>query len=100
MMRCGDYEIRERKGTRDLEVVRWTYAPDDPWCDCDLVTGQYSYRFEYCHTIGWLRWNMKENYYYATSCGMRWAKESIPQEVCDFICKIAADREEEYRKEW
>jgi len=98
-MRYYSYEIREVPSSRDLEIVHWTYTPDNPWMEYDNATGQYSYRFEYCTTIGYLRWESKDGGYFRfVSVGMRWLETAPSEEICQHICRVAADYEERYHR--
>lgn len=83
------------------DIVKWVQT--EPREVIDGRTGEKKISTEYCYTVGWLKWDAKEEMFDFQSCGLRWlgvnASEAANKRIIEFANKMAKElesTEEEY----
>jgi hypothetical protein len=93
--RCNNIEVRDptyvpgcepKEKTPILDIIRWKPCPPTY---IEGKNGQMMYQIEYCYSIGFLKWDYKNEDFYIESVGMRLAEEAPTQEEFNMIIDVA-----------
>lgn len=75
------------------DIVKWVQT--EPREVINGRTGKKEISTEYCYTVGWLKWDAKEEAFDFESCGLRWLGVNASESANKRIIEFAEQKEKE-----